>query len=124
MELVGTGIHLSRTEPIDIEAELSSLDRNSHGFLLPLLMRAVLDYFIKNNGSLDNMIVSFPPELFRAILHDRNVHIVSTLEADDHLHFALVYGALHFQGIYEILRSHDPNWKILSITPIYPYSDR
>ena len=124
MELVGTGIHLPRTEPIDMEMELSSLDKNSQGFLLPLLMRAILDYFIKNDGSLDNMTASFPPELFRAILHDRNSHIVSTLEADDHLHFALVYGALHFQGIYEILRSHDPNWKILSITPIYPYSDR
>ncbi len=69
------------------------------------------------------MAAAFTPELFMAILHDRNVHIVSTLEADNHTHFVLIYGALHFQGIYDLLKTHDPNWKIISIEPLYPYSD-
>ena len=122
MKLVGTGIVTPIREPLDIEAELSSVDFSNQWFLLSPLLRAVLNYSIKNDGSLESMAELLSPELFTAILHDRNVHIVSRLEADTHSHFALVYGALHFQGIYTLLRSHDSNWKILSISPLYPYS--
>lgn len=85
-------------------------------------MRSMLNFFLKNDGSIDTLTSGFPPQVFNAILHDRNAFIVKKLEADSQKNIVLVYGAMHFQGIYDLLKSHDPNWKILSVESLYPYS--
>ena len=85
-------------------------------------MRSMLNFFLRNNSSLDSLASGFSPEVFDVILHDRNAFIVKTLEADTQKNIVLVYGALHFQGIYDLLKTHDPKWKILSVESLYPYS--
>jgi hypothetical protein len=48
------------------------------------------------------------------ILSDyRNNYIANEIVADSHTKIALLYGAKHFEGIYEILQKQDPTWKIM-----------
>lgn len=86
------------------------------------LMRSVLSALLKNNQSLDTLGLGLNPILAEAILDQRNQHIVDTLLVSDQKKIILVYGALHFEGIYALLQAHDPRWNILSIEPMYPYS--
>ena len=61
-------------------------------------------------------------QLMDVLLHSRNAHIVDTLYKETNgSGVVLVYGALHFQGVYELLRARDPSWRVDSIEPRYPY---
>ncbi len=122
MGLIGTGTRIPEVSPVDIEAELAMLQWSEKWPLLAPFMRSVLNFLLKNEGSIDVFASGFPSEVFNTILHDRNEYIVATLESDSHKNIVLVYGALHFQGIYDLLRSHDSNWRILSVEALYPYS--
>ncbi len=56
------------------------------------------------------------------ILRKRNEHVVDTLIREKSASgVVLVYGALHFQGMYDLLLARDPSWHIDSIEPRYPY---
>ncbi|MDD2694246.1 MAG: hypothetical protein PHY14_05025 [Candidatus Gracilibacteria bacterium] len=122
MNLIGTGAVVPESSPIDLEAEIAQLDASERGVLLAPFMRSMLNFFLRNNSSLDSLASGFSPEVFDVILHDRNAFIVKTLEADTQKNIVLVYGAMHFQGIYDLLKTHDPKWKILSVESLYPYS--
>lgn len=61
------------------------------------------------------------PSLRDAILSQRNKHVVDTLLVDEKTQIVILYGALHFEGIYELLRADNPQWKITSIEAYYPY---
>lgn len=62
------------------------------------------------------------PQVMDVVLHKRNEHIVDTLiSQQEGTGIVLVYGALHFQGVYSLLRANDPSWHIDSIEPRYPY---
>jgi hypothetical protein len=118
---VGTGAR-SSVPPIDLEAELAQFDAFSDGLLMAPFFRAVLNYLIAHNTFLDSYTSVFTPEVADIILHDRNEYIVETLLSDPSDRIVIVYGALHFQWVYELLRSEDAGWKITDIEQFYPYS--
>ncbi len=95
MARIGTGKILP--PPIDLEKELDRGDLQETGFLFSPLMRAVFNFFLKHENGLDRMELALDPGLFSGILHDRNIHIVDTLQAETDKNIVLVYGALHFQ---------------------------
>jgi hypothetical protein len=59
--------------------------------------------------------ISGNTNIFDIILDDRNSHVVSELESSSEEFIIVLYGLMHFEGIYEELRKNDPSWRIDSI---------
>ncbi len=122
ISLIGTGNQVPESIPIDLENELRNITERTDNFLFGPLIRAFLNFLLRNGGDIDLPMETLPGKLYHTILYERNLHIVNAIEASDQKNIVLVYGALHFEGIYSLLRSHDPKWSISSIKPLYPYS--
>ncbi len=122
ISLIGTGVNLPLDSPIDIEDDLRNISQNQNAVLFNPLIRAFLNFILKNGGDIDIGTTLTGDRLSHAIIHDRNAHIVDTLKQSDQNNFVLIYGALHFEGIYSLLRAGDQNWKIISVEPLYPYA--
>ncbi len=77
---------------------------------------------IKTNADTDTFLGNMiDPNLFETILGKRNQYITDTFLHSDDKNVVFLYGSLHFSGIYSILQAENPNWKIISIAPYYPY---
>lgn len=61
-------------------------------------------------------------KMMSVILHRRNEPIVEYIQKNSQKNIAIVYGALHFDGILSRLRQYDPSWKITSLEVFTPYS--
>lgn len=122
VELIGSGAMTQSTDPVDLEKELELFEETGHGPLFAPFMRSILSFFLRNEGNVDSIMSGFSPEVFDTILHDRNAYIADRFFADSRKDIVLVYGALHFQWIYDILQSRDPRWDIISVDRMYPYS--
>ena len=122
ISLIGTGVNLPLDSPIDIEDDLRNISQNQNAVLFNPLIRAFLNFILKNGGDIDIGTTLTGDRLSHAIIHDSNAHIVDTLKHSDQNNFVLIYGALHFEGIYSLLRAGDQNWKIISVEPLYPYA--
>ena len=118
---IGTGTIIPESSPVDLEHELSNIENHRGNFLFEPLIRAFLNFLLRNGGDIDPAL-NPATKLADVIIHDRNHHIVETLRSSDQKRIVLVYGALHFEGIYAGLQTLDPKWKILSIEPFYPYA--
>ncbi|MBP6981561.1 hypothetical protein KBB25_02200 [Candidatus Gracilibacteria bacterium] len=121
--LMGTGSKLQSTDvPLDIESEIAKIPYTEMKPLTQYIIRAVLNMVLSKNEYIDDILNgSMNPELFDIILGKRNEHIVNTFLSTDNKHTVFVYGSLHFSGIYKLLSDNNKNWKIISVTPIYPY---
>jgi hypothetical protein len=64
---------------------------------------------------------SLDQDLISAILDRRNTHLVTLFKQRNDTKAVFVYGALHFDGVYALLKSQDPNWNIIDFSPLYPY---
>ncbi len=122
ISLIGTGNQVPESTPIDLENELRNITERTDNFLFGPLIRAFLNFLLRSGGDIDLPMETLPGKLYHTILYERNLHLVNAIEASDQKNIVLVYGALHFEGIYSLLRSHDPKWSISSIKPLYPYS--
>jgi hypothetical protein len=122
VQLIGTGAIPQSVDPVDLEKELALFQESGQGPLFAPFMRSMLSYFLRNEGNIDSMMSGFSPEVFDTILYDRNAYIAERFFSDTRRDIALVYGALHFQWIYDILQSRDSRWDIISVERMYPYS--
>lgn len=115
---------VSGEAPIDIEAELSELGWLSQdAFLVEPLIRAFLNYSLSADGlGIESLSMWLSPEVMDAILHKRNTHIVHTFLTSGKDTVIMVYGALHFQWVYDLLKADNPDWHIVRVDPLYPYS--
>ncbi len=118
---IGTGISVLPKTPIDIATELEGLSLENNRFF-HFLMRWMLNLSLRfaswNPESLESFL---DPTLANAILADRNKHIVDTYISTWEQRAVFLYGALHFDGIYSLLRAHDPSWNIVEFSPLFPY---
>lgn len=58
--------------------------------------------------------------LFDVILHQRDKFIAQAILSTDEKKIFLTYGELHFQWIFDILKTHNPKWQIIEINSFYP----
>lgn len=122
MSLIPPSTSTGETTIVDPSAELTRIAEASRGPLLPYAARALLNLSLRYTHLSDSILDTLDPSLRQAILDRRNAHIVDTLLASPpEQHIVIVYGALHFDGVYTLLQSRDPNWKVTSITPYFPY---
>lgn len=112
-------IHTSA--PVDIEAELASFSSLTHNQVFSYIVRSIMNFSLKNNDSLDLIASGIDPDLMDTILTKRNSHVVNDFLKGKDQKVIFLYGGLHFQWMYELLKARNPKWKILSIEPRYPY---
>ena len=122
MTLVGSGKTLPSRSPLDISQELSNISSGTGSTLFHYIIRGILNASLRLESSEANMLPeSLDPDLMHALLEARNAHIVDTYERDTDQKTVFLYGALHFRGIYALLRERDPMWDIVSFELRYPY---
>lgn len=121
MSLIPPSTSTGETTIVDPSAELARIAEASRGPLLPYVARALLNLSLRYTHLSDVALDALDPSLRQAILDRRNSHIVDTLIASPEQDVVIVYGALHFDGVYTLLQSRDTNWKVTSITPYFPY---
>ena len=80
-------------------------------------MNASLRYSLSSDGLLDML----DEKTVEALLDKRNRIVVDTFLENDTKNAVFLYGALHFDGMYALLKSKDARWKIESHEPLYPY---
>lgn len=80
-------------------------------------MNLSLRYSLSSDGLFDIL----DPATVDALLSRRNQIVVDSYMKNRDSKSVFVYGALHFDGIFSLLKSQDPRWKVETLTPIYPY---
>jgi len=82
--------------------------------IMRFMNQAFLNLIMKNNGLRDGIIENFwNTDIFSVILDDRNVHIVDEIIDRQDEKIFIIYGLMHFEWVYELLKASDPNWKII-----------
>lgn len=124
--LMGTGSQIQApTEVVNIESEIIK----ATGLLTPQerqfagwVARGLLSWSLKQSDDIDRLLVSWPQSrLFETIIDRRNDAIVAYVQEHPTENIAIIYGALHFNWVYESLQRLDPTWTITGIDSINPY---
>jgi hypothetical protein len=114
----GTVISLEK-ELQTIIPKLSSQDR----IFISWLFRGMLNWSLKQSADIDEFLVGGnKKELFTTIIDRRNDAIVEYILANPNKNIVVVYGALHFNGVYESLQKKQKGWNATHIENISPYS--
>ncbi len=74
-------------------------------------------------SDVEKLALAHENKLFDIILGKRNQKIIDYIIANPDQNVVVVYGALHFSGIFEALALHDKNWKISTYSSYTPYSE-
>lgn len=118
--------------PIDLTSELEKISSSTEKPLFAYIMQAIMNFSLKNdtshdllssanNISLGILSSGIDPELMDTILTKRNRYVVGEFLKGKDQKVIFLYGGLHFQWMYDLLKKDDLDWKILSIEPRYPY---
>jgi hypothetical protein len=121
MITIGTGMSLSWSSTLDPMMEFVKLKDSRSWPLFPYIIRGFLNLSLRTLSSPDILWKILDPHIASAILDARNKHLVETFLKGNDKKIAIVYGALHFEWVYALLRSYDTNWQIHSIENYYPY---
>ncbi len=125
IRMMGTGTTINTGSVVDIESALeknmTSLSSQERIFI-GWLARGILSWSLKQSGTIDTLMASpTQARLFDTIVDRRNDSIVAYILAHPTEKIAIVYGALHFNGVYRALQKHDSHWQISKIETRSPY---
>ncbi len=112
----------SQVEDINtiVVQELSQLNDKELS-LLVYMNKSLLNFLIKNDILKEKILDEFGnPYLFEVILHKRNELIAQKIETSQYNKIFITYGLLHFEGVFDILKKQNPNWKIVKVEPKFP----
>ncbi|NRH21104.1 hypothetical protein HOO68_03605 [Candidatus Gracilibacteria bacterium] len=127
ISLMGTGIVTSTGEVVDIESEiqktlsaLTSRERIFTGWIA----RGFMNWSLKQSDDMTSVLTSGSgAQLFTTIIDRRNDKIIEYIQGHPDQNIAVVYGALHFNGVYEALQRANPTWKMKQIKKYTPYNN-
>lgn len=98
---------------------LSSQERIFIGWMA----RGFLNWSLKQSEDISTMLTAgTQAKLFEVIIDRRNDRIVEYIVSHPKQKIAVVYGALHFNGVYEALQKKDKNWKTVNMKNNTPYT--
>jgi pheromone shutdown protein TraB len=98
---------------------LSSQERIFIGWMA----RGFLNWSLKQSEDISTMLTAgVQAKLFEVIIDRRNDRIVEYIVTHPKQKIAVVYGALHFNGVYEALQKKDKNWKTIHMKNSTPYT--
>jgi hypothetical protein len=125
VRLMGTGTTTTTGSLRNIESEIQSAVSMLSGqerVFIGWVARGVLSWSLKQSDSIDAFLTSSAqPQLFTTIIDRRNDSIVDYIVSHPKQKIAVVYGALHFNGVYEALQKIDPKWQTVHINSSSPY---
>ena len=85
----------------------------------------LLSWSLRRSADLDSLSTGgSQAQLFTTIIDRRNDAIIRYIQEHPTERIAIVYGALHFNGVYESLQRLDPPWTVTHIESREPYSIR
>ena len=85
--------------------------------------RGLLSWSLRRSDDLDALLIApSQSQLFTTIIDRRNDAIIEYIQTHPQENIAIVYGALHFNGVYEALQRLSPSWQISHIENSEPYS--
>ncbi len=123
---IGTGATSTGAMSIDLESEINEAVKilsPREKVFISWVARGALNYSLKQSSDIDEILISGPQrQLFQTIIHRRNDKIVDYIIENPTKKIAIVYGALHSNGVYESLQKKDKNWVISTIKTSTPYS--
>ncbi|MCP4522813.1 MAG: TraB/GumN family protein, partial [Candidatus Gracilibacteria bacterium] len=112
------------TPPIDASKEIINTLSELQGrelLVLQFVNKAILSALTKNESLTDSIQENFGNvELFEIILEGRNQIVADKIISSGDTKIFATYGALHYNGVLELLKQNDPNWKIISQKDFYP----
>ncbi len=113
---------------IDIESQISSaliaLSPRER-IWMSWVGRGLLNWSLRRSDDLSEMITTgSQAQLFSTIIDRRNNAIVRYIQDHPNQNIAIVYWALHFNGVYEALQRLSPTWQISHIDNSEPYTIR
>lgn len=107
---------------VQLETSLASVktDNPFEKLFLHLLLRALFQWSLLHIDDISRAS-SFDTKLFDTILYKRNDKIVEYIEKNPTKRIAVVYGALHFEWVYNSLQNKNQDWYIASYptVPVY-----
>ncbi len=131
--LLGSGTVDSGEVTPNIEQEMQQFSRemallsNRQRNITRYIITSLLNFMLKMSDEQlviieQNKDSSVQMNFLYVVLNERNKPIVEYISSHSDQNIAVVYGALHFQGILKGLQEKDSSWKIISAQPFLPYS--
>ena len=106
----------------DIQLAISQLS-NRERIFIGWIARGILNWSLKQSDSINSMLISWSQsKLFETIINRRDDRIVEYITSHPNQKIVVVYGALHFNWVYESLQKIDKNWKTIEIKNSTPYT--
>ena len=121
---IQNNIYRTYKTPIDVNQmiiqELSKLN-DKELKILRYINKSFVNMIIKNKNLQKIIYDNFTnKELFEIILNKRNEIIAKKIINSPDKNIVMIYGMLHFDWIFDILKQHDIRWKIIKINYLYP----
>lgn len=116
---------LTTPESLDMVAELQKISHFPQGeqIFIKYIVRAFLNWSIANMTDIAEITNENNKALFDIILTKRNDKIIDYIRKNPWENIVIVYGALHFPGVYESLKNIDKSTRIESFESSSPYVD-
>lgn len=86
-------------------------------------MLAAMNFIFKYSDEIQQILVEqtgLQADFMRVILDERNKPVVEYIKNNPTENIAVVYGDLHFDGIFLGLKQHDASWKMVSTEVFFP----
>lgn len=97
----------------DLTRVLSGLNSRELS-LLRSINQMILNIIMKHENLRENILtLSGTNDIFSVILDDRNEYLAQEVLSSADAKIYIIYGLMHFDGFFEILKKQDPNWKIV-----------
>jgi len=84
---------------------------------LKYFFRWIFNFSIKNNEWIDNILSIFMPEktafFWKEVLEKRNKKLVYNIIHQWDKKIIITYGWKHFKGVFDLLKKHNPKWRII-----------
>jgi len=99
----------------DVIDQLSNLSEKELA-VMRYVNKSVLNFIIKNAGVRNKIVeISGNQDLFSVILDERDAHLAENILSSEASNIFVMYGMMHFDGVYRLLKEQDPRWEIKSI---------
>jgi hypothetical protein len=104
----------------DVITQIESLNARQLEILI-YFNQAILNFFTKHEGIRNAVIAAmWNQDIFWVILDERDKHLVENIEASSYDKIFITYGLLHFEGVFEQLKSKDSRWEIIDTQLLFP----
>lgn len=87
-------------------------------FIYNFMSYEPVNYFVVSMNKIRDFISNSNNSSFRQeiVIDYRNQKVFEAITSEENNKIYIEYGAAHFDGIYDLLKKSDPNWKIINTT--------